>query len=115
MIIPILLSVLVVPLALPLLLAGWHLALWRFADQPPPLFQRERSVSTRGRLLGGLLGAVACYLLCAAAAFAASRTVPSQPSLTLNPIPNCRPRRPASATATWPAASTAGRSRPSPS
>jgi hypothetical protein len=81
------LTVLLAPLLLPLLLAGLHFLLWRFARQPAPLLRREQPVSRPGRLLTGALGIGACYLLCALVAFAALRTTPRETTLTLDVLP----------------------------
>jgi membrane-associated protease RseP (regulator of RpoE activity) len=74
-------------LALPLVLVGLHFGLWRVARQPPPLLRREHAVSRPGRVLAGVLGVAACYLVCALAAFAALRTAPTEATLTLDVLP----------------------------
>jgi regulator of sigma E protease len=80
-------TMLIAPLVLPLVLAGLHLGLWRFARQPPPLLRREQPVSRPGRVLTGVLGVAACYLFCALVAFAGLRTTPTETTPTLDVLP----------------------------
>src|SRR5687767_936638 len=75
------------PLSLPLVLVGLHLALWRFARQPPPLMRREEPVSGWARVLAGVVGIAGCYLVCALAAFFALRPSPTERTLTLDVLP----------------------------
>jgi membrane-associated protease RseP (regulator of RpoE activity) len=85
---PALLVWIAVPLVLPLVLMGMHLALWRLVRHPPPLWQREQPVPAYARVLGGLAGVGLCYLTCAAVFLLAFTTQPTVPTLTLDVVPD---------------------------
>jgi hypothetical protein len=80
-------ALLVSLLGLPLVLAGMHLALWRWRRHPGPLHQRALPVSGRARAACAVLGVALSYGTCALLYFAAFRLEPSVSSLTVDPLP----------------------------
>jgi membrane-associated protease RseP (regulator of RpoE activity) len=86
MVVHLLLAGLVLPMTLPLVLAGLHVAMWRLLRQPAPLFQRERPAGLGSRMAIALLGMGLCYLACAIVYFAALTGEPTESTLALEPV-----------------------------